>query len=179
MTNKVISRKTNKRLNILGSGGDVLNKMNTQSREAFNSAIDMGEGSMQALGALGAGITGIVQSTSDSAKIADTSGLEQQIEDQAQYKVKASDNASLLDEWGNSSIMGNKTYEDIRGASGGQVAGNIGMAGLQGAQMGFQVGGPWGALVGAAIGGISSGIGAGVGRSKALKKQKEINNKGA
>lgn len=176
MTNKVISRKTNKRLNIFGPGGEVLNKMNTQSREAFNNAIDMGEGSVQALGALGAGITGIVQSASDNAKIADTSGLEQQIENQAQYKVKASDNASLLDEWGNSSIIGNKTYEDIRGASGGQVAGNMGMAGLQGAQMGMQIGGPWGALVGAAIGGISAGIGAGVGRSKALKKQKEINN---
>lgn len=132
-------------------------------------------GASSALGALGA-IGGIVQAAKANSQIADTSGIEAQIDAQNNNIVDANDNASLLEEWTSwSPLKDDYTWRDVRGGSAGERAVNTLSATGQGAMAGMQVGGPIGGIVGGVVGLGSALAGLFTGNRKAKKKAKKLN----
>lgn len=84
------------------------------------------------------------------------------------------DYADLYQQGLNRGISDMPTYEDIRGKSKGEVAGDILSAGLQGGMSGLTTGNPWLGLVGSALGTLTSGIGAISGKNRAKQALKEL-----
>lgn len=170
MAKKKIIRKSNRTLNIFAGGGDTQKEGNTQFVQAFSK-----ENIGDTLGGLGSGIAGVAQSALKNAQIADTSELEDEINNMKTSQVDANTNASLLEEWGNYSPIENVNWRDIRGASKAGLALNTIMSGSQGAMAGAQMGGPLGAIIGATAG-LSAGIGGLIaGNKKAKRKANKLN----
>lgn len=162
MANKKITKRYKYPVNIYKDAGWL-----NQSQSAGN-----GIGSISSLtGSIG----NIVSAGVNNAKIADTTDLENTIEDQRNYTVEAVDNSSLLNEWSNFSTIDDVTWRDIRGGSTGERIGNTLSATISGATTGAQVGGPWGAVAGAVVG-LGSGIAGWItGNKKAKRKAKQLN----
>lgn len=133
-----------------------------------------GGNTMSIVGSALGGVSSILDSAMQNAQIADTSAIESTM-DNAGKNVEASSLDSLMEQWGATSNFGNQTsWRDVRGMSGGEMAGNILGAGLSGASAGAAAG-PWGAIIGGAAGLLGSGIGAAVGNQKARNKAAELN----
>ena len=90
--------------------------------------------------------------------------------------VWSSDNASLLNEWSNLSMLkDNYSWKDIRGGSNANRAMNTIGGAAQGAMTGATVGGPIGAIAGAVIG-LGSGIAGWItGNKKAKRRARRLN----
>ena len=143
------------------------------AKKAFSSV----EGGLGSAGTIVGGVTGIVDSAFKNAQIADTTGIENSIEETQNTDFSnASDTTSLLDSW-NSVNWQDADYamKDVRGVSTGEMIGNTVSAVGQGALAGAQVGGPWGAIAGAAVGLGGSLAGIFTGNAKARKKAAELN----
>ena len=130
----------------------------------------------KASSALG-GLSGLVQGFTSSSQIADTSGIRAGIEDTAGTDfASASDFQSLSDTYSDMNWQ-DSDYGmwDVRGASKGQLAGNVLSSAASGAMTGLSVGGPWGALIGGVVG-LGTGL-AGVftGNAKAKREAEELN----
>lgn len=133
-----------------------------------------GGNTMGIVGSALGGVSSILDSAMQNAQIADTSAIESTM-DNAGKNIEASSLDSLMEQWGATSNFGNQTsWRDVRGMSGGEMAGNILGAGLSGASAGAAAG-PWGAIIGGAAGLLGSGIGAAVGNQKARNKAAELN----
>lgn len=142
--------------------------------KAMKENFSNGAGFSSVMGMLG-GASDILKTSVDLAQIADTTETENALENMG-TDVNASGLDSLMKQWGATANTGNSyTWRDVRGKSGGEIAGGILGAGLSGATAGAAAG-PIGAIVGGAIGLIGSGIGAAVGRNKAEQKAGQLND---
>lgn len=144
------------------------------SKEAFKNAFSS-DNLGDTLGSIGGGVSGIVQAGLANDRIADTTEIENEIEDIRNTKSNAYDFTSLINQQGSQDYANtNYDWRDIRGVSGIEMAGNTLSGALSGATTGASVGGPAGALVGAFVG-LGSGI-AGIftGNKKAKEKAAEL-----
>lgn len=157
MAKKKIIRKSNRTLNLFAGGGS--------TNQTLGNSI----------GGIGSSIGTIVNAGIQNAQIADTSGLEGEINKAKAYTVQDNNNDDLMNEWGMFSPMEDVYWKDIRGGGTGQRIGNtIGAVG-SGALAGASVGGPIGAIVGA-VTGLGSAVGGWLaGNSKAKKKANKFN----
>lgn len=146
-----------------GESMNMIQKSGAVANDAFDSSKLGGT-----IGSIGSGVTSIVQAGMNNAQIADTSSIQDQIKAQNNMVVGASDNASLLNEWSNLSMLkDNYSWKDIRGGSNANRAMNT-MAGAT-------VGGPIGAIAGAVIG-LGSGIAGWItGNKKAKRRARRLN----
>lgn len=174
MAKKKIIRKSNRTLNLFAEGGDTKQTWGQQAKSSAQSAFS-GQNLGSTIGGIGSAVGTIVNAGTQNAQIADTSGLEGEIQQAQTYKVQANTNDDLMSEWRMFSPMENISWKDIRGGSTGQRIGNtIGAAG-SGAAAGATVGGPIGAIVGGVVG-LGSAIGGWLGGNrKAKKKAKKFN----
>lgn len=169
MAKRKLSKKYKNPVNIYENAGWLV-----KSKEAFDNAFKNGNG-INSITSMAGSLGTIVNAGLDNAKLADTTNLENSIDDQRNYIVGAVDNNSLLNEWGNFSTMDNVTWKDIRGGSTRERVGNTLGATLSGATTGAQVGGPIGAVVGGVVG-LGSGIAGWLtGNKKAKRKAKQLN----
>lgn len=180
MAKKKIKRRSNMPSNMFENGGKTWGQ---QSSGQFSNAFKR-ENLGSSIGSIGA-IGGMAQTGISNAQIADTSGIESQIEAQKNMTIGASSNEDLLSEWGSwTKVKDDYTWKDVRGGNTGQrLTGTLGAAG-QGAAAGASVGGPIGAIVGGVVG-LGSAIGGWLGGNKKAKRKarrlnaaaKEANNR--
>ena len=123
------------------------------------------------------GVTSIIDSSLKNAKIADTTGIENNIEDFRNTDFsEATDSNSLLNAYNNLNFLKDDySWKDIRGVSNSELFGNTLSAVGSGAMAGASVGGPWGAVAGAAIGLGGSLAGIFTGKNKAKRKARFLN----
>ena len=154
-----------------GESMNMLQKSGAVANDAFDSSNLGGT-----IGSIGSGVTSIVQAGMNNAQMADTSSIQDQIKAQNNMVVGASDNASLLNEWSNLSMLkDNYSWKDIRGGSNANRAMNTIGGAAQGAMTGATVGGPIGAIAGAVIG-LGSGIAGWItGNKKAKRRARRLN----
>ena len=154
-----------------GESMNMIQKSGAVADDAFDSSNLGGT-----IGSIGSGVTSIVQAGMNNAQIADTSSIQDQIKAQNNMVVGASDNASLLNEWSNLSMLkDNYSWKDIRGGSNANRAMNTIGGAAQGAMTGATVGGPIGAIAGAVIG-LGSGIAGWItGNKKAKRRARRLN----
>ena len=150
MAKKKIKRKLNNNGNLFADGGKV--------------------------GAVAGAVTDIAKTGLSNAQIADTSGIESEIDKARSYVVQANDNDALMSEWDAFTPMKSIDWRDIRGGSTGQRIGNTIGATASGASSGFTVGGPVGAVVGGVIG-LGSAIGGWFGGNRKAKNKASSLNK--
>ena len=172
MAKKKIKRRSNMPSNMFENGGKTWGQ---QSSGQFSNAFKR-ENLGSSIGSIGGAIGGIAQTGISNAQIADTSGIESQIEAQKNMTIGASSNEDLLSEWGSwTKVKDDYTWKDVRGGNTGQrLTGTLGAAG-QGAAAGASVGGPIGAIVGGVVG-LGSAIGGWLGGNrKAKRKARRLN----
>lgn len=123
------------------------------------------------------GVTSIIDSSLKNAKIADTTGIENNIEDFRNTDFsEATDSNSLINTYNNLNFLKDDySWKDVRGVSNGELFGNTLSAVGSGAMAGASVGGPWGAVAGAAIGLGGSLAGIFTGKNKAKRKARFLN----
>lgn len=160
-------------------GPSGLQKMNIMSSNAAKDAFSSVGNGLSSAGSIVSGVTGIVDSALKNAQIADTTGIENSIEETQNADFNsASDTTSLLDSWNSINWQdADYTMKDVRGVSTGEMIGNTISAVGQGAMSGAQVAGPWGAIGGAAVGLGGSLAGIFAGNAKARKKAAELNKR--
>lgn len=169
MAKKKISKKYNIPINIYADG-----KWLNASKEAWGNATSAGNIGGNIGNMLGAAAS-IIGAGVSNAQIADTSGIEGQVDATKSYVIGANNNDTLMSEWGAWSPMEDVNWKDIRGGSTGQrLANTIGASGVA-AGAGAMVGGPIGAIIGGAAGLISSAAGWISGGSKAKRKARNLN----
>lgn len=171
ITNKMLTkRKVNKFAN-----GELLEKMNTSSKNAATKAFS-GSNLGGSLGVIGNGVAGVIEAGMTNAQIKDTSAEEAAIAETANTTFESGSYDNLQEMWDNS-LLGRTdfTQKAVRGLNGWQMAGNTAKGMAKGAIAGAQLGGVWGAIGGAAAG-LGSGI-AGIfaGNAKARRKAAELN----
>lgn len=174
MAKRKVKNKIGLPYNRFGGEGESMNmiqKSGAVANDAFDSSNLGGT-----IGSIGSGVTSIVQAGMNNAQIADTSSIQDQIKAQNNMVVGASDNASLLNEWSNLSMLkDNYSWKDIRGGSNANRAMNTIGGAAQGAMTGATVGGPIGAIAGAVIG-LGSGIAGWItGNKKAKRRARRLN----
>ena len=180
MAKKKIKRKLISDSNLYSLGGDVENSTPSSS-EPSSSTIDTGNTVKgvaigNKVGAVASAVTDIAKAGLSNAQIADTSGIQNEIDKARSYVVQANDNDALMSEWGAFTPMKSIDWRDIRGGSTGQRIGNTIGATASGASSGFTVGGPVGAVVGGIIG-LGSTIGGWFGGNRKAKNKASSLNK--
>lgn len=167
MAKKKIKRRSNMPSNMFENGGKTWGQ---QSSGQFSNAFKR-ENLGSSIGSIGGAIGGMAQTGISNAQIADTSGIESQIEAQKNMTIGASSNEDLLSEWGSwTKVKDDYTWKDVRGGNTGQrLTGTLGAAG-QGAAAGASVGGPIGAIVGGVVG-LGSAIGGWLGGNRKAKRE--------
>lgn len=171
LTKKTKKKRYNKKSNI-STEGHIYSGWNKKSETAWTEAKGDIAGS---IGAISQGVTGIADSFMSNAKIADTTEQRNEINDRQTWQSEATDNASLLSEMSSDVALGNTSWKDIRGVTGGQMAGNTLKGVASGAIAGAKIGGPWGAVAGAAAGLAGGLAGIFTGNAKAKKEADELN----
>ena len=123
------------------------------------------------------GVTSIIDSSLKNAKIADTTGIENDIKDFRNTDFsEATDSNSLINAYNNLNFLKDDySWKDVRGVSNSELFGNTLSAVGSGAMAGASVGGPWGAVAGAAIGLGGSFAGIFTGKNKAKRKARFLN----
>lgn len=123
------------------------------------------------------GVTSIIDSSLQNAKIADTTGIENNIKDFRETDFsEAIDSNSLINAYNNLNFLKDDySWKDVRGVSNSELFGNTLSAVGSGAMAGASVGGPWGAVAGAAIGLGGSLAGIFTGKNKAKRKARFLN----
>lgn len=167
MAKEKIKRRSNMPSNMFENGGKTWGQ---QSSGQFSNAFKR-ENLGSSIGSIGGAIGGMAQTGISNAQIADTSGIESQIEAQKNMTIGASSNEDLLSEWGSwTKVKDDYTWKDVRGGNTGQrLTGTLGAAG-QGAAAGASVGGPIGAIVGGVVG-LGSAIGGWLGGNRKAKRR--------
>lgn len=150
---------------------------NKASGDALKSSFSDVGNAISSVGSVVGGVTSIVDSAMKNAQIADTTGIESDIQElKDETFSEATDSNSLLDAYNNINFQKDDyTMRDVRGVSGGEMAMNTISAIGSGAAAGASVGGPWGAVAGAAVGLGSSLAGIFTGNSKARRKAEMLN----
>lgn len=160
-----------KEANVFSAGG-ITQASGEVAKKAFSGSNLAGS-----LGSIGGAVSTMVDTFKKNSAIADTTDIEQGIEETNSENFEdANDVGSLLDSYNSATWQdSNYTMKGLRGSSVGSQIGNTLGAAVQGAAAGASVGGPWGAIAGAAAG-LGSGIaGIFVGNKKAKEKAAELN----
>lgn len=173
MAKKIRSKKSNRLVNIY-SDGNLLETLNTESKDTFNNAFKS-DNIGSTIGGLVSGLSGMVGS-SLSYFNQDNSDIESALKRLENDKVDSWSNADLLNEIGNFSAMDEFEKKDFA-PSAGQTVGNIFTSMGSGATMGGSIGGPWGAVAGAGAGLLKGGIEAWVANANAKKKTEKYNTR--
>ena len=123
------------------------------------------------------GVTSIIDSSLKNAKIADTTGIENNIKDFRNNDFsEATDSNSLINAYNNLNFLKDDySWKDVRGVSNSELFGNTLSSVGSGAMAGASVGGPWGAVAGAAIGLGGNLAGIFTGKNKAKRKARFLN----
>lgn len=152
------------------------NKLVTSSFDKPKSGFDASNFIGKA-GNVVSGVTSIIDSSLQNAKIADTTGIENNIKDFRETDFsEATDSNSLLNAYNNLNFLKDDySWKDVRGVSNSELFGNTLSAVGSGAMAGASVGGPWGAVAGAAIGLGGSLAGIFTGKNKAKRKARFLN----
>ena len=182
LTKKTKQKRYNKKSNI-SIEGHIYDGWGDKSKDAWASAFggkdsngDKQTGNIAgSLGSVVQGVTGIADAFKSNAEIADTTEQRNEIADRQTWQSEATDNASLLSEMSSDVALGNTSWKDIRGVTGGQMAGNTLKGVASGAMAGAKIGGPWGAVAGAAAGLAGGVAGIFTGNAKAKKEADELN----
>lgn len=158
-----------------------INTSTTGTNQQNNGSKNNDSGALAGiLGALGAGIPGVVEPALQAAQIKDTSAEQSMIDTMnstANMDLNSYDSLEQL--WDQTNFAKTDySMEDVRGVSAGQQAGQVFSAAGSGAMTGLQVGGPWGALIGAGVGTITGTIGAIAGNVKARREASRLNTEG-
>lgn len=150
---------------------------NKASGDALKSSFSNAGSAISSVGSVVGGVTSIVDSAMKNAQIADTTGIESDIQElKDETFSEATDSNSLLDAYNNINFQKDDySMKDVRGVSGGEMAMNTISAVGSGAAAGASVGGPWGAVAGAAVGLGGALAGIFTGNSKARKKAEMLN----
>lgn len=158
-----------------------INTSTTGTNQQNNGSKNNDSGALAGvLGALGAGIPGVVEPALQAAQIKDTSA-EQSMIDAINSTAKMDLNSyDSLEQLWNQTNFAKTDYsmEDVRGMSAGQQTGQVFSAAGSGAMTGLQVGGPWGALIGAVVGTGVGTAGAITGNVKARREASRLNTEG-
>lgn len=171
MANKKIIRKSNRTLNIFADGGSTWGQKSMGAIKDSFSKDNLGG----TIGSIASGLSSVIGTGVANSQIADTSSIEGGIQQAQTYKVGATNNDSLMSEWGSFSPMEHVSWRDVRGGSAGQrAASTIGGIG-SGAAAGASIGGPIGGIIGGAAGLVSGIAGLFSGNRKAKKKAKRYN----
>lgn len=118
------------------------------------------------IGAIGSGITGIVNSALANAEV-DTTTADNAIDAINSFQPNTGSLSALSSSYNNLNFADTSyDYKDYM-VDTKQGLGNMGKAALSGATAGATVGGPWGAVIGGAVGLLGSGAGWLAGKSKA------------
>ena len=151
-------------------------KLATSSFDKLKSGFDASNFIGKA-GNVVSGVTSIIDSSLQNAKIADTTGIENNIKDFRETDFsEATDSNSLLNAYNNLNFLKDDySWKDVRGVSNSELFGNTLSAVGSGAMAGASVGGPWGAVAGAAIGLGGSLAGIFTGKNKAKRKARFLN----
>lgn len=174
MAKKITSRNTNKSLNIFSNGEEKQTwgqQSSAKLKESFSK-----ENLGGTISAIGGAVSTIAQAGFDNAKIADTSGIQNNIKQAQTYTVNATNNDELMSEWGNFSPMENISWKSIRGGSNLDRTANTINSTATGAATGAQIGGPIGGIVGGIIG-LGSAIGGWLGGNRKAKRKANRFNK--
>ena len=152
------------------------NKLATSSFDKQKSRFDASNFISKA-GNVVSGVTSIIDSSLKNAKIADTTGIENNIEDFRNTDFsEATDSNSLINAYNNLNFLKDDySWKDVRGVSNSELFGNTLSAVGSGAMAGASVGGPWGAIAGAAVGLGGSLAGIFTGKNKAKRKARFLN----
>lgn len=152
------------------------NKLVTSSFDKPKSGFDASNFIGKA-GNVVSGVTSIIDSSLQNAKIADTTGIENNIKDFRETDFsEATDSNSLINAYNNLNFLKDDySWKDVRGVSNSELFGNTLSAVGSGAMAGASVGGPWGAVAGAAIGLGGSLAGIFTGKNKAKRKARFLN----
>ena len=152
------------------------NKLATSSFDKPKSGFDASNFIGKA-GNVVSGVTSIIDSSLKNAKIADTTGIENNIKDFRETDFsEATDSNSLINAYNNLNFLKDDySWKDVRGVSNSELFGNTLSAVGSGAMAGASVGGPWGAVAGAAIGLGGSLAGIFTGKNKAKRKARFLN----
>lgn len=165
MPKRRIIRKSNKPLNIFVDGGDIQTP----------SAMDKASALSGNISAVGAGLSNMLGASMQNAQLADTSAIENSIDQAQSYVVGANNNEDLLNEWGNYSPLEGVSWTDVRGGTTGQRLGNtLGSIG-SGAGAGAAIGGLPGAIIGGILG-LGSAVGGWITGDTKAKKQADAYN---
>lgn len=165
MPKRRIIRKSNKPLNIFVDGGDIQTP----------SAMDKASALSGNISAVGAGLSNMLGASMQNAQLADTSAIENSIDQAQSYVVGANNNEDLLNEWGNYSPLEGVSWTDIRGGTTRQRLGNtLGSIG-SGAGAGAAIGGLPGAIIGGILG-LGSAVGGWITGDTKAKKQADAYN---
>lgn len=150
---------------------------NKASKDTLKSSFSDMENTLSNIGSVVGGVTSIADSAMKNAQIADTTGIESNINEVKTADFdNYTDTDSLIDFYNNQlALKSDYTGKDLRGLSVGEGIGNTLSAVGSGASAGASVGGPWGAVAGAAIGLGSSIAGIFTGKRKAENKAEELN----
>ena len=155
-------------INQYGWGGDSLKALGT----AFNQ-----QNAGSSIAGIGGALTSMVGAGVNNAQLADTTALENNIQNTQGLTFSGSTNDALMQSWQQYNPLDNTSYKDVRGGSNSQrIMSTLG-AGISGAATGVKMGG----ALGAAIGGVA-GLGSGIwgllaGNKKANQKTAELNAK--
>lgn len=182
LTKKTKKKRYNKKSNI-STEGHIYDGWGVKSKDAWDSAFGGKDSNKEkqtgdiagSIGAIGQGVTGIADSFMSNDKIADTTEQRNEINDRQTWQSEATDNASLLAEMSSDVALGSTSWRDIRGVTGGQMAGNTLKGVASGAMAGAKIGGPWGAVAGAAAGLAGGLAGIFTGNAKAKKEARKLN----
>lgn len=153
-------------------------KDNKQQYDNWNSILTGQKFNAAASGAVaGLGAASQIYSTAnDLAQIADTTQYQNMISDMDYIGRGTYNNVGQIASEYERTSTPSFEYDDIRGASGLQRAGQIGSSALAGASAGMTIGGPWGAAIGGAIGLGAGLIGNFTGNRKARTETAFLNN---
>lgn len=139
--------------------------MTEQQEKSLLSGLKSSKGNAIAGGVMAgvSGVSNILTTSLNAAKIQDTSHYTNQINDLSLAGTQNyNDFDQLANDMSNTDFNVGVGYDDIRGMGGKGVTmekvGAVGGSAMSGAAAGMQIGGPWGALIGGVI-----GLGAGLG----------------
>ena len=158
-----------------------INTSTTGTNQQNNGSKNNDSGALAGvLGALGAGIPGVVEPALQAAQIKDTSEEQSMIDTMNSTANMNLNSYDSLEQLWNQTNFAKTDYsmEDVRGMSAGQQTGQVFSAAGSGAMTGLQVGGPWGALIGAVVGTGVGAAGAITGNVKARREASRLNTEG-
>lgn len=154
-----------------------MSKFKDKSKAAWSEAWDS-ENIGSSISGITSGLEGVLGAFGNNNQIADTTGMQNTIDDVRYQRFNYGDYDSLAQAIASQQYAGDVDYGDIRGSTEGEQWFNVGKGALSGAAAGAKIGGPYGAIIGGAIGLGSGLIGKFTGDAKAQTEKERLELEG-